>query len=230
MSLLLFRQSHGTLGGLFLLDADPDWALQSPRDRGEWLGPELQTDEGGGHWLAFHPGAGCWTALLHRDDAPYNTCLPPGEALLEDHLTSTPDTCLDAVYRDAQNRFGNPFDLLFGDPSGNQLTVLEQAFQSRLRELEPGVHLRFYGDARGEVEQRLAEQCESKFPTSDQLRALAENRWPDADTTVSRDEGRRPTRAAVVFQWNEEGLQLLYADGYPPRAQWHETAVESEAV
>lgn len=221
MSLLYFEQRSDRVTGLYLLDADPDWSLSLHRRETGWVGPVLDTGEGRGAWLAIHPGSGRWYALLHRNDAPYNDCLPPGEARVnpeETLLEGSVRESVEAVVEGTEDAFTNPFDLVAGRPDAAELILLEQSFQGQLSRLEPGVHLRAHGEARNGAVRRLRE--EDGLGSPDELVALAETRPGDDDHALWIEDARRPTRAATVFDWRPGELLLKHASGFPRETGW----------
>ncbi len=221
MSLLYFEQRSDRVTGLYLLDADPDWSLSFCRREAGWVGPVLDTGEGQGAWLAIHPDSGRWHALLHRDDAPYNDCLPPGEARVDPGETLLADSvraAAESVVEGTEDAFTNPFDLVAGRPDAGELLLLEQSFQGQLTRLDPGVHLRSYGEARERAVRRLREK--DGLPALEELVALAENHPRDDGDALWIEDARRPTRAATIFDWRPDELLLKHAPGPPRETGW----------
>lgn len=228
MSLLFFEQRSDRLVGLSILDAEPEWTLSPPRQENGWVGPRLDTGEGRGPWLSIHPESGRWSAVLHRDDAPYNTCLPPGEALLEPGdpgWDAAVESLVDAVAQRSEASFVNPFDLVVGRPDTGELFLLEHSFEGRSSRLEPGVHLRSYGDARPEPDEGFPERPRPPL-SRDQLKALVEASRTDPAHPLWVEDARRPTRAAAVFDWGGGELHLHYAPGPPNGSGWRSVRVE----
>lgn len=231
MSLLFFEQRSDRLTGLFLLDADPEWTLSSPRREDGWIRLPLDTGEGRGPWLQIHPERGRWSAVLHRDDAPYNTCLPPGEALLVgDELA--PDDSVDAWVESVADRcaasFVNPFDLVVGQPDSGELRVLEQSFEGRSNRLEPGVHVRPRGEARTGAADVLRENRPESPLSRNELKALAETSPGEDEAPLWVEDGRRPTRAAAVFEWSPDRFHLRHAAGPPGETGWRRVEVDPQ--
>lgn len=221
MSFVEFRQQDdGTLIGVSVYEANPEWELTIPSGQQGLVHPLVRTDEGSGTWIVFDVERNLWGALVRSSDAPFNDCLPPGETPFLDSFRegSSLQNILDTLSTKNEDSFVNPFEAILGDRGSDRLRRFHGSFQSNTRKLPTGQYRlddrkdvesldeEWYGfseepDPRGSMEELLE---------SVSLRNIENHRSPD---------GMRTLQNVFVFRWGEN-LDLRTKETLESSTDW----------
>lgn len=208
MSLAIINQHDQTLSGLILFHADPSWNITEFEQSSDLLFPGCANSEGTGSWIVFDGDNSIWGIIMRRSDTPYNDCLPPSESLLLDGFkekNSIPEI-LDFVEKRSTNEFFNPFNILLGNKSSNEIKLLKQSFTTNKNVLKEGVHVLEDDQEINSNNLEVVNSFRETFPSHEKRKHLLDN----DELNTKPGDGMRSIVSKSVFDWNNNKLKLSY--------------------